>query len=216
MNGLSTKFIFVRHGQSLDQIDPSIRFSLGYENAKVKLSPIGEDQARYFGDHTLIKILNDIGGEYKDIKWWSSPSKRASQSIRLAKKACENTLKISLPSPVFFDGKLREQVWPKFNNIQEQERYKLKREARGAGAFKYKSRSLESSIAGMKIESRYDVVKRLQTFLNHHKDKKAFGKINVIFSHEVTMRAALFILNETEQRPFDIEFDNCEYIIQFI
>lgn len=188
-----TKLLFVRHGESLANVNPDIRFQSDYSDHNVALSPRGREQAtscKCFFSERLYKAEADR------LKYWSSPMRRAIETahIIVPTTAIDN---------IVVDADLREMEWPRFETQDERAHHKAGIKAHGM--FRYKK--LDS-----KAETGEDVAKRLTHFLMRHK-QALNDQTNIIFCHELVMRAFQYLVRR-DPTVFDtIEYDNCEVAV---
>lgn len=133
-----TSITFIRHGESLANANPIIRFQHDYNDEDVGLSEVGRTQVEECGKR-LTSSDNTL--------WWSSPMNRAIQ-----------TTKLLAPEKHFIvDPRLREMKWPSFRSPADKSIHDVRRKE--LGMFTY---------GGDDFECGEQVVRRLKSFLKEH------------------------------------------------
>ena len=180
--------VLIRHGESEANASPAMRLQKNYNDFHVPLSDLGVIQAKICCE-TLISQQSD-----RRYKIYTSPMKRAEQTAEfIQSEMCDGVSK---------DFRLQEQFIPKFEN--EGERDMLRQQARQRGKYYYRYPKKNG-------ESGRDVALRVESFLKDLLDDLKVSSKDiislpdiVIVCHEVVMRAALFLLDDSsDERIFD-------------
>lgn len=175
-----TSITFIRHGESEANANPSIRFEATYNEDDVPLSARGREQAAACYTSTLTG----------NTLVWSSPMTRALQTTKIILTGTEKQFIV--------DPRLREMKWPIFATMDEKSLHKAN--TKQYGMYHYKGEGFESG---------EEVARRLRVFLQENMAAMA-GYHNIIVSHEIVMRAFMF-LQSRDPTVFDtLEFKNCE------
>lgn len=181
------RFIMVRHGESLANIDPSVYTIM--PDHKIPLTELGKEQARQAG-HVLATLVSKE--DFTSTCIWKSPYKRAEDTCAEAFKGLvpsEEALKMSLRMPIKHDPRLREQEFGAYRDLSADERETRQK----YGHFFWRPANGESAA---------DVYDRVSTWLESaFRDTKY--TTHVVFTHGLTMRVIAMRLLHAPYEEFE-------------
>ena len=191
-------FLFIRHAESEANVNPDIRLRESYDDMSVPLT----EQGRLQAEQCRLTLLEryDIGKNGDSTIYYTSPMKRAKETVAMIlQKSTQHARQ---------DDRLKEQDIPKFQTASERDYHRGRAKEQGKYFYRYPNGECGEDVAGRLQSFVHDLLQKTGTLSTDSQNI-------VIVTHEVVIRAAIFILSEDEKKTevFDhVDIQNCQII----